>query len=171
MEFATRADVNEILNLYGAVIEKVNTTSIRLGWNLEIYPNASFVNNAVSNGEMCIIRESGRIVAAAVVNHEVNPEYDEISWEIPGPKERVATIHALAVAPDKQGQHVSYDMLSAIADYCRKNGETAIHLDVIDTNIPAYKLYTRNGYKEVDCIKMFYEVVGTRDFWMLELVL
>ena len=52
MEFATRADVNEILSLYGAVIEKVNTTSIRLGWDLEIYPNASFVNNAVLNGEM-----------------------------------------------------------------------------------------------------------------------
>ena len=48
---------------------------------------------------------------------------------------------------------------------------TAIHLDVIDTNIPAYKLYTRNGYKEADCIKMYYEVVGTCKFWMLEKVL
>ncbi len=62
-------------------------------------------------------------------------------------------------------------MLSDIEDYCRKNGDLAIHLDVIDTNIPAYKLYIRNGYKEVDRIRMFYDVVGTREFWMLERVL
>ena len=62
-------------------------------------------------------------------------------------------------------------MLSDIEDYCRKNGDLAIHLDVIDTNIPAYKLYIRNGYNEVDRIRMFYDVVGTRVFWMLERVL
>ena len=60
--------------------------------------------------------------------------------------------------------------MADIDEYCKQRGELAIHLDVIDTNIPAYKLYTRNGYKEIDCIKMYYEVVGTREFWMLEKV-
>ena len=171
MEFAELSDVKEIMDMYERVIEKVNTTSVRLGWNTEIYPSLPFVSKAVSNGEMCILRKDGRIAAAAIVNHEVNPEYDEIRWEITGPKERLSTIHALAVSPDEQGRAVSYAMLRDIEDMCRKNGDLAIHLDVIDTNIPAYKLYTRNGYKVIDCIKMYYEVVGTREFWMLERVL
>ena len=171
MEFAVAADKNEILDLYRSVIEKVNTTSVRLGWNIDLYPNADFVEGAIARGEMCIIRDENRIQAAAVVNHTVNPEYDDIDWDIKTPREKIATIHALAVAPDKQGTRTSYRLLSDIEDFCRKAGDLAIHLDVIDTNIPAYKLYTRNGYRETDCVKMYYEVVGTREFWMLEKVL
>lgn len=171
MEFAKQSDIKEILALYSSAIDKVNTTSVRLGWNIENYPNEAFVEGAISRGEMCILREDGRIVSAAVVNHTVNPEYNDIAWEISGPSDKIATIHALAVIPDKQGDKVSYKMLAAVDDYCKQNGDFAIHLDVIDTNIPAYKFYTRNGYKEIDCIKMYYEVVGTREFWMLEKVL
>ncbi len=171
MEFAALDDVKEIMDMYGRVVEKVNTTSVRLGWNTDTYPDVSFVKNAIANSEMCILREDGRIIAAAVVNHEVNLEYDAIDWEIKGPKEKIATIHAFAVSPDKQGSRVSFAMLADIEDHCRANGDLAIHLDVIDTNIPAYKLYTRNGYTEKACIQMYYEVVGNREFWMMEHVL
>lgn len=171
MEFAKSKDEKEIISLYKNVIDKVNTTSVKLGWNIDTYPDEAFVKNAIDNQEMCILREDGRITAATVVNHTVNPEYEDIDWEIKNPKEKIATIHALAVAPDKQGTKVSYSFLKDIEDHCKKNGDVAIHLDVIDTNIPAYKLYTRNGYTEVDCIKMYYEVVGTREFWMMEHVL
>ena len=171
MEFATHDDEIAILGFYQKVIEAVNASTIRLGWNIETYPNQEFVHGAISRKEMCILREGERILAAAVVNHEVNPEYDDIQWEVCGPKEKVATIHALAVAPDRRGGKTSYQMLSDLEELCRKNGDKAIHLDVIDTNIPAYKLYLRNGYQEIDCIKMYYEVVGTREFWMMEKVL
>ena len=171
MEFATRDDEAAILDFYQKVIEAVNASSIRLGWNIETYPNQEFVHGAISRKEMCILREDRQIIAAAVVNHEVNPEYDDVKWAVCGPKEKVATIHALAVALDRRGSKASYQMLSKLEELCLKNGDLAIHLDVIDTNIPAYKLYLRNGYQEVDCIKMYYEVVGTREFWMMEKLL
>lgn len=171
MELARPGDSGEILGLYREVIDKVNRSSVKLGWNTEIYPDRSFVEDSIRNGEMCIMRDGVRIIAAAVVNHNVNPEYDDIDWEIKEPSDRIATIHALAVLPEMQGSKVSYLLLSEIEDYCRARGDIAIHLDVIDTNIPAYKLYIRNGYREVSCIRMFYEVVGTRQFWMMEHVL
>ncbi len=171
MELARPGDSGEILGLYREVIDKVNRSSVKLGWNTEIYPDRSFVEDSIRNGEMCIMRDGVRIIAAAVVNHNVNPEYDDIDWEIKEPSDRIATIHALAVLPEMQGSKVSYLLLSEIEDYCRARGDLAIHLDVIDTNIPAYKLYIRNGYREVSCIRMFYEVVGTRQFWMMEHVL
>ena len=171
IEIAVKQDKKEILDLYRAVIEKVNKSSVRLGWNIEIYPDEIFVETAVSNGEMFIMRDNGRITAVAVVNHTVYPEYDSIDWKIKEPKDKIATIHALAVIPENQGCKTSYAMLAGIEDHCRKSGDIAIHLDVIDTNIPAYKLYSRNGYKEVDCIRMYYEVVGIREFWMMEHIL
>ena len=173
MEFATPDDEKEILDLYRSVIDKVNTTSVRLGWNIDVYPDVTFVREAIKNHEMCIMRTvgHGRIIAAAVLNHNMNPEYDTIDWEMKEPKDKIATIHALAVSPDMQGTKTSYTFLKEIEEQCRANGDLVIHLDVIDTNIPAYKLYTRNGYTEAACIGMYYEVVGNREFWMLEHVL
>lgn len=46
----------------------------------------------------------------------------------------------------------------------------SIILDVIDTNDKAMKFYVKAGFEEIDRIEMFYEVVGTRKFWMLEYV-
>lgn len=171
MELATINDKNEIVELYRYVIETVNKTSVKLGWDINIYPNDEFVENTINNKEMCIIRENGKIVGVAVVNNNVNKEYDDIDWEVKGPKEKVATIHALMVSPETRGKVISDKFLTAIEEHCKKLGNTAIHLDVIDTNIPAYKLYMRNNYKEKACIKMYYEVVGVREFWMLEKVL
>lgn len=171
MELAKPADESRIFDMYKAVVDKVNTTTVKLGWNTDVYPDKTFIHNAVSNGEMCIIREDDRIVAAAVVNHTVIPEYDDVAWEMKAPRDKIATIHALAVAPDKQGTRLSYTFLKDIEDHLREKGDLAVHLDVIDTNIPAYKLYLRNGYNEIDRLPMYYEVVGSRLFWMMEHIL
>jgi len=170
-ELAKAEDRDKILRLYESAIEKVNTTSVKLGWNINSYPNESFIDSAITNNEMYVMRDGEDIIASGVVNHRVNPEYDDVDWEVKGPKERIATIHALAVVPDKQGSGVGKLFLKDIDDICKRNGDVAIHLDVIDTNIPAYKMYIGDGYNEVSCIKMYYEVVGTREFWMMEKVL
>lgn len=170
MEFAEQNDIEEVLKLYNDVIEHVNKSNIKLGWNINIYPDRNFVETSINNRELCILREEDRIIAAAVVNHNVNKEYDEIDWQIKEPKNKISTIHALAVLPEYRGGEYSSKLLLEIEEYCISTGDKAIHLDVIDTNIPAYKLYIRNNYKEIDCIKMFYEVVGTREFWMMEKV-
>ena len=171
MIFATINDVDEIVALYRDVIETVNKTDVKLGWNIDVYPDETFVRTAVENSQMCVLKEDNRIIAVAVVNHNVNAEYDDIDWKIKSPKERISTIHALATAVDRRGKTTSDMLLMDIADYCRRQNDLAIHLDVIDTNIPAYKMYLRNGYNEMACIDMYYEVVGTRQFWMLEKVL
>ena len=171
MIFAKTEHIEAIMNLYRKVVAHVNTTNIKLGWNTESYPDVSFVTAAVNAGQMCILEENGQVIAAGVVNHNVNSEYDDIDWAVKGPKEKVSTIHALATDPEYRGKATADRLLKDIEAYCRAQGDTAIHLDVIDTNIPAYKLYIRNGYTEVACIKMYYEVVGTREFWMMEKVL
>lgn len=171
MELARQNDIEEIFDLYKSVINAVNKTDIKLGWKAQTYPSYDFVKESVENNEMFIVRDSSRIVAAAVVNHNVNKEYDDIDWAVKTPKDQISTIHALATHPDCRNKTISYKLLSDIEKQCKSQGDKAIHLDVIDTNIPAFKLYTRNGYTMVKQIKMYYEVVGTREFWMLEKVL
>lgn len=166
---ASASDFSQIMDLYTKVVEHVKTTDIKLGWNTQVYPDSVFVQTAIKNNQMYCVYEEGKVIAAAVVNHTVNDEYNTINWTIKEPSSQIATIHALAVSPDYRGKKVSSFFVNEITGMCRTNGDKAIHLDVIDTNIPAHKLYLRNGYTEIAEIQMYYEVVGLRSFWMMEI--
>ena len=168
---AGNEEVAEIFEFYKEIVEYMNTKGPRIGWNIDKYPNLSFVDEMVKDKTMFIERKDGKIICAAAVNHDVNPEYDEIDWEIKGPKEKIATIHALAVAKDYRGGNVSDSFLKEIENFCKESGDLAIHFDVIEGNEPAYRLYIRNGYTNVKVISMYYEVVGTKEFSMMEKVL
>ena len=171
MRIAAKDDLDEIMSLYTVVVETVNKTDIKLGWNTQIYPDIQFIGKAIEEKQLYVLCNDDRIIAACVVNHEVNREYDLIDWDIKGPKEKIATIHALTTHPDYRGKKYSDIFLAEIENKCRQNGDISIHLDVIDTNIPAFKLYIRNGYIEKANIDMYYEVVGNRKFWMMEKIL
>ncbi|MCQ2521073.1 MAG: GNAT family N-acetyltransferase [Lachnospiraceae bacterium] len=171
MTLATEVEIEEIFAFYKDVVAYMNTKGPKIGWNTEKYPDLSFVKQMVRNQELFIVRENEKIICAAAVNYEVNPEYDDIAWTVKGPREKIATIHALAVSPLCRGKNVSDAFLKEIEEYCRESGNLAIHFDVIEGNEPATKLYLRNGYREVAAISMYYEVVGTKEFHMMEKVL
>lgn len=167
-KIAKKSDIDAIMQLYKDVVAHVKTTDIKLGWNTEIYPDNSFIDNAINASECYVIFDDNKLIACAVINNNVNTEYDLIDWTIKAPKEKIATIHALCVSPEYRGRGVSSIFLKNLMDKLQKNGNISIHLDVIDTNIPAYKLYENNGYTMVKEIEMYYEVVGTRHFSMFE---
>lgn len=169
-KIAKETDLDEIIQFYDAVIDAVNRTSVKLGWQKGVYPAVDFIKPALERGEVLIERENARIIACAVVNHTVNEEYNWQAWKYKEPADRLSTIHALAVAPEYWGKKVSEQFLQDILAYCKKQGDIANHLDVIDTNVPAFKLYMRAGYKEISEVEMYYEVVGTRWFWMMEYI-
>ena len=58
-----------------------------------------------------------------------------------------------------------------VAAMALSKGAYAIHLDVIDKNTLADKLYIRAGFKYVSTENIFYEVVGNRQFRMYEYVI
>ncbi len=171
MELAKVEEIAEIFDFYKNVVAYMNEKGPRIGWNIDRYPDRTFVEQKVREGEMFLYRKNGVIAGAAVINHDVNPEYDDIDWNVKAPKEKLATIHALAISPSRRGRGESDAFLKSIEAYCKSEGDMAIHFDVIEGNDPALKLYQRNGYTEVCVIKMYYEVVGTRSFYMMEKVL
>lgn len=171
MNRAKEEEIQELYNFYKEIIEYMDTYGLKLGWNIEEYPNYDFVVEMVNAGDMFLIREDGKIVCAAAINHNMNPEYDDIDWKVKGPKDKISSIHALAVDPSYRGGKISDRFLKEIEDYCRENGDLAIHFDVIDFNKPAYKLYMRNEYIDHGAIEMYYEVVGYKNFYMMEKVL
>lgn len=171
MEIANVRDINDVFDFYKMIVEHMNTKGLRLGWDIDKYPNLQFVEEMINAGDMVIVRDNDKIICAAAINHNVNPEYNDIDWDITGPADKISSIHALAVSPDYRGQNVSDKFLHEIEEYCRNRGDLAIHFDVIDFNTPAYDLYMRNGYTDKAKIEMYYDVVGYKYFYMIEKIL
>lgn len=170
LKTAREQDLTQIYELYKGAIQKVNQGTVKLGWNIEIYPDLAFMKEAVAKEQMLIFCEGEKLLACGVVNHSMIPEYEMISWRVSEPKEKIATIHALAADAESWGKGISSKFLQAILEYCRKRGDAALHLDVIDTNFPAERLYLRNGFEKVQEYPMLYESVGNRMFSMMEYV-
>ena len=170
LKLAETSQINQILELYKLVIEGVSKTSVNLGWNIDIYPNLKWITECVSRKEMLIFCEGENIIGACTVNYSVNEEYKLVDWKIKEPENKISTIHAFCVNPKFWGKGTSKEFLKEVISYCKNKGDVANHLDVIDTNDKAMKLYIKAGFEQRDVIEMFYECVGNRKFTMLEYV-
>lgn len=156
-----------IVDFYGHVIDRLDP-EIRLGWARGVYPSAAFLEDALALEALVIMVENGAVIGAAVVDHQANSAYDTITWSMQASKEKTAVIHALAVAPERQGEGIAKDMLAAIIAMCRQRGDAVIRLDVLTRNKPAAQLYTSMGFVIIEKVFMFYDAVGEEEFWLLE---
>ena len=70
-----------------------------------------------------------------------------------------------------RGMGLATQFVKNLISYAKLENIEAIHLDVIDKNTLAEKLYIRAGFKYVSTENIFYEVVGNRQFRMYEYVI
>ena len=70
-----------------------------------------------------------------------------------------------------RGMGLAIQFVKNLISYAKLENIEAIHLDVIDKNTLADKLYIRAGFKYVSTENIFYEVVGNRQFRMYEYVI
>ena len=70
-----------------------------------------------------------------------------------------------------RGMGLATQFVKNLISYAKLENIEAIHLDVIDKNTLADKLYIRAGFKYVSTENIFYEVVGNRQFRMDEYVI
>lgn len=75
--------------------------------SLDLLRKSIMMEKDFQESEMFVIRDNGKIIAAAVVNESVNDEYSQVDWDIKDEDAKIATIHALATDPEYRGHSVS----------------------------------------------------------------
>lgn len=66
------------------------------------------------------------------------------------------TLMNIAIIPEKQGEGFGQKLLQFLIDFCSKNEEQELWLEVRASNISALTLYSKLGFVEVDCRKGYY---------------
>ena len=111
------------------------------------------------------------LVGVMILNHDYDPEYENVKWQIGACKDEIMVIHALGVSATHQGKGIAKQMVSGAIEICKRLAIKAIRLDVLKKNLPAARLYLSMGFQYIKSVKMYYEDTGLTDFHLYELVL
>lgn len=95
-----------------------------------------------TEGAMCFTAVENDEVIAYVIGRLIAPEGE---------------IYRVAVAPEKRGRGIAYRLLDYSVKTSRGAGLERLFLEVRSQNVPAVKLYTAYGFKQIGVRKNYYK--------------
>ena len=152
---ATARDIAAVAAIYDAILTKEEQGPVTVGWLRGVYPTEQTARESLDRGELYVMEENGRIVAAAKINQEQVPEYAHCPWRYEAPPEQVLVIHTLVVDPALQGKGYATAFVAYYEEMARAMNCPYLRMDTNSHNAPARALYKRLGYEEpgiVDCV-------------------
>jgi ribosomal protein S18 acetylase RimI-like enzyme len=111
-------------------------------WNAS-YPTREVFARDQQSGSLYVLRESGIILGAIVLNETQSPEYTDITWQ--QNETAPLVVHRLCVDPTRQRKGAANRLMDFAEDHARQNGYTSIRLDTHAGNPAAITLYERRG--------------------------
>lgn len=168
MKQAQIEESEEVLDFYNVVTEGMKNEKYNSGWQVGVYPDKEFVDEAIQNGWLYIAREEKEIVCGFVINHNYHEGYNEIKWENNFTPEEILVVHALAVRPSYQGKGAAKQMCRFIQQYAEQTGTKAVRLEVYGINKAAQNLYTSLGFIFKGSVEMYYDDTGLDEYLVYE---
>lgn len=171
LRIAEKDELKPVLDFYYLLIDMMQGVEYTPAWQKGVYPSDEFLRGSLERRQLVIGLSEGKIVAAMVLNHESAEGYDQALWNTDAGSEEVTVVHALGILPSHQGRGFAGDMVTEAIRIAKTEGQKAIRLDVLSSNIPARRLYQKMGFIHVGTVKLFYEDTGLTDFLLYEYVL
>ena len=162
---------DEVIKFYHNLIDGMQNSKFNCGWIKNVYPSQNFIYDSITNNEIIIAEIDNNIAGVMIINHESTTGYEKVKWKTTGTKNEIVIIHAFGVSPHFQNQGIASKMLTYVIKKSKESQIKAIRLDVLASNLPAQKLYTKIGFVFIDTMQLFYENTGTTDFLLYELIL
>ncbi len=139
-------DLTEIKAMYSKLIEKMNNEGIEI-WD-DIYP-CEFFEKDIENENLYIMLQNNIIVGAfALCEEHIGQKY--IDWEEKGIK--AVYIDRLGVNIDFSKQGIATKLLTFASKVAKEKTAKYLRLFVIESNIPAIRLYEKFGFKKANGI-------------------
>ena len=161
MEFktATISDLQEIYEMYNEVIDHQQYDQYGAAWTKDVYPSRKDLEEHLKNDIFYVAKEEGRFAGAGVIALSEDPMYKKGSWTHHYPDDEIAVLHLFAVHPDFRGRGLSKSFLKYIINETGKTSK-AIHLDVIQGNDMAVRMYEKVGFRPAGELQVYYEDTG-----------
>lgn len=140
-------------------------------WKVGIYPSAQQLRDAIDKNTLIIGENGGRVVACMVLDRHPNDSYRDVPWPTAASDEQVSIIHLLGVKAGCSGQGIGAQMVRTALRMAREAQQKAVRLDVLAGNLPAEKLYEKEGFRKVCTQPTYYDDTGWIDCGLYECAL
>lgn len=145
-------DLDCIEELYNQIHTEEEAGRTTVGWIRTVYPTRQTAAESIDAGDMFVLEEEGRVVAAARINKEQVPEYANAAWTENAPADEVMVLHTLVVSPREKGRGCGTRFVAFYEDYARRHGCRYLRMDTNRRNTAARALYKKLGYTEVSIV-------------------
>ncbi len=135
---ATLSDLNYLKTMYIDIVLTMKSNGVDI-WD-EIYP-IEYLENDINNDCFYIMLENNNIVSGFAL-YESHEGSECFNWE----DDDVFYIDRLGIHIDYLRQGKGEKTLDLICKIARENNKQSVRLLVVDSNIPAIKLYEKYGF-------------------------
>ena len=157
---AAKDDIPGVVRIYEKIFELEARGKANTGWIKGVYPTEGTAREALSEEELFVFEEGGRVLASARINRKQEPEYANCSWTYDAPDSEVMVIHTLVVDPEASGRGVGGGFVRFYEDYALRNSCPYLRMDTNVINSAARALYKKLGYSEQGVISCTFNGIG-----------
>ena len=168
MNLVQAHDIETVKKLYINVIENTPEIDKTARWVYGKHPTDESLRSYIENGEMFLLTDRDTVAGmVAIVMHQ-GTDYEDIPWAEKLESDQVATLHLLAVCPDYRGRALGNTILELAGELAKQQGKKALRLDVLESNLPAQRMYEKAGYEYRGKQRWYAENTGWTNFLLYE---
>ena len=168
---AVLLDLEQIEFLYNDLCDYLEVHENYPGWKKGVYPTREDAEKGIREESLFVVEKENKIVGTFILSHKPEDGYKNVTWLTENDYSRIYVLYTFAVHPGYLQQGFGMEILKYVEKLAEKEHCISIRLDVAKGNIPAEKLYQKNGYKFIDTISLGYEEYGLPWFNLYEKVL
>lgn len=136
-----------------------------------MYPTRNEAETGVNSGTLYVAKRDDVIAGTIILNHRPEPAYADADWSFESDYSDVLVVHTLAVHPNYHGEGVGQTLMEFAVDQAICLGMRAIRLDTYAYNLPAVRLYEKNGFRCTGIIDLGFGEYGLHTYKAFELLL
>ena len=168
MNLVRAYDLETVKGHYINVIENTPEIEKYARWVYGKHPTDEALRSFIENGEMYLLADGGTVAGmVAIVMHQ-GTDYEDIPWTEKLENDQVATLHLLAVCPEYRGRALGNTILVLAGELAKQQEKKAVRLDVLESNLPAQRMYEKVGFVYRGKQHWYAENTGWTDFLLYE---
>lgn len=165
---ATGGDIDAVAEIYELIHTEEEAGRSTTGWKRGVYPTRAVAETAVQRGDLFVMEDEERVVAAAIINHIQVDIYAGAPWQYDAPDEQIMVLHTLVVDPRVKGRGLGSAFETFYERYALEHGCPYLRIDTNARNTAARRLYARLGYRETAVRPCSFNGLSAIDLVLLE---
>ncbi len=168
MKLVQAHDPETVKEHYIRVIENTAEIDKTARWVYGRHPTDEGLRSYIENGEMYLLMDQAAVAGMVAIVMRQGSDYEAVSWAEKLENDQVATLHLLAVCPEYRGRSLGNMILDLAGELAKQQGKKAVRLDVLESNLPAQRMYEKAGYVYRGKQRWYAENIGWMNFLLYE---